>query len=264
MGILARVRDQILDELKTIERQTGVRVVYACESGSRAWGFPSQDSDYDVRFLYIHPRDYYLSIDIEHQRDVIERPISDELDISGWDLRKALQLLRKSNPPLLEWLDSPIIYGDSYEIAAGMRGLLGQMYSPTGCAHHYLQMARRNYKDYLRGESVRHKKYFYALRPLLAVKWIEEERGIVPMQFCDLLRTISEPSLLAVIHDLLERKRASGELDVGPQIPELNRFIETELISRENAEFHFPESKAGRDSANAFFRQSLETVWRSS
>lgn len=261
--MLARVRDQILEELSIIESQTGVRVLYACESGSRAWGFPSLDSDYDVRFIYLHPRDYYLSIDIEHRRDVIERPISDELDISGWDLRKALQLLGKSNPPLLEWLDSPIVYRDNHEIAAGLRGLLGHTYSPTGCAYHYIQMARRNYNDYLRGETVRHKKYFYALRPLLAVKWIEEERGIVPMQFGDLLQTIDDPALLASIHELLERKKASGEMDAGPQIPALTHFIEAELAARKNAQFRFPELKNGSEPLNTFFRQALETVWRS-
>lgn len=88
---------EIHGALQSIQEQETVRVLYACESGSRAWGFPSRDSDYDVRFIYVRPRDWYLSVDLE-RRDVIERPISDRLDVSGWDLRKALQLLRKSNP----------------------------------------------------------------------------------------------------------------------------------------------------------------------
>ena len=60
--------------------------MYACESGSRAWGFASPDSDYDVRFLYVHNEDWYLSFDVEKQRDVIEYPIVDEIDCGGWDI----------------------------------------------------------------------------------------------------------------------------------------------------------------------------------
>lgn len=102
------IRERIIAEINVIERANDVRVLYACESGSRGWGFASPDSDYDVRFLYVHPLDWYLRV--EPQRDVIEKPISDELDVSGWELRKALQLLHRSNPTLLEWLNSPVVY----------------------------------------------------------------------------------------------------------------------------------------------------------
>jgi predicted nucleotidyltransferase len=86
-----------------------VVVLLAVESGSRAWGFSSKDSDYDARFIYLRRPEAYLSI--RAPRDVIERRIVDEVDVNGWDLRKALGLLMKSNPPLLEWLQCPIIYG---------------------------------------------------------------------------------------------------------------------------------------------------------
>src|ERR1700739_4004605 len=102
------VQQRVLAELAQVERDQEVQVLYACESGSRAWGFASRDSDYDARFLYVHPREWYLSV--EDRRDVIERPLEDDLDVSGWELRKALRLLRKSNPPLLEWLKSPVVY----------------------------------------------------------------------------------------------------------------------------------------------------------
>ena len=142
-----------------IERTEGVRLLYACESGSRAWGFASTDSDYDVRFLYLRPREWYLSIDVERRRDVIERPIDGLLDINGWDLRKALGLFRKSNPPLLEWLHSPIVYLDRHGVAERLRALLEQYYSPTACFHHYYHMAKGNYREYLKGEEVKLKKY---------------------------------------------------------------------------------------------------------
>ena len=109
------MKSRILSHLREIETTENVRIVYACESGSRAWGFPSADSDYDVRFLYVHPLEWYLSVDVK--RDVIERPLQGGLDISGWDLKKALQLFRKSNPPLLEWLGSPIVYLEQYSTA---------------------------------------------------------------------------------------------------------------------------------------------------
>ena len=107
------MRKQILKKLAEIEMEHDVRIIYACESGSRAWGVPSKDSDYDVRFIYAHPRDYYLSI--SPLRDVIELPIDPVFDINGWDIRKALSLLRKSNIRLLEWLQSPIVYVQSDE-----------------------------------------------------------------------------------------------------------------------------------------------------
>ena len=137
------------------------------QSGSRAWGFASRDSDYDVRFLYVHRQDWYLSV--EDRRDVIELPISEDLDVSGWELRKALRLLRKSNPPLLEWLKSPIVYRYDPAFAAEFGALAAEFYSPRRCFAHYLHMAFGNWRDYLRGrESVSLKKYLYVFRPLLA------------------------------------------------------------------------------------------------
>src|SRR5689334_14501823 len=137
--------DEIKNRLFEIEHQEKIQIFYACESGSRAWGFPSEDSDYDVRFLYVRPSEWYLSIDVEEKPDVIERPITDELDISGWDLRKALKLLRKSNPPLLEWLSSPIVYLEKLSIADRMRKLVPEYYSPKACLYHYLHMAQGNF-----------------------------------------------------------------------------------------------------------------------
>ena len=140
------MRDEILKRLEVIEQEDSVSILYACESGSRAWGFPSVDSDYDVRFIYKHDADWYLSIDVEEKRDVIERPINDELDISGWDIRKALQLLRKSNPPLLEWLSSPILYRENPGVAEKLRTAMAEFYSPLSSFHHYLNMARNNHR----------------------------------------------------------------------------------------------------------------------
>ena len=160
----SEVFSEIKHELLNLEETEGVRILYALESGSRAWGFPSRDSDYDVRFVYIHPCEWYLSVDLESKRDVIERPISGSFDFDGWDIRKALKLFAKSNPPLLEWLDSSIVYLDRFALAERLRSMRAAFFSPQACAYHYLHMAQGNYRTYLRGARVWLKKYFYRPR----------------------------------------------------------------------------------------------------
>jgi len=135
------IKKEIQARLQELEQEERVRIFYACESGSRAWGFPSADSDYDVRFLYIHPQNWYLGIDVK--RDVIERPSNDLIDLSGWDIRKALKLFRKSNPPLLEWLNSPIIYQQRLDIVDKIKTLMPEYYSPKSCLYHYLHMSHK-------------------------------------------------------------------------------------------------------------------------
>lgn len=260
-AIAPAMRAEIERRLAAVEREEQVRVVYACESGSRAWGFPSADSDYDVRFIYLRPADWYLSIDFEHRRDVIERPISDALDVSGWDLRKALQLFRKSNPPLLEWLDSPIIYRDALGVAARMRALKPTFFSPRACGYHYLHMVGNTLRQYFKNEQVRTKKYFYALRPLLAVLWLERGLGPAPIEFSKLVAAvIDEPALRQRIERLMQDKRAGFETDVGPRIPAIQAFIDREFARLQ--ETPFGESQPPPDPAplNALFRDTLQAA----
>lgn len=222
----------ISESLERIEREHGVRILYACESGSRGWGFESQDSDYDVRFLYAHPSDWYLSV--TERRDVIELPPGDVLDISGWDLRKALRLLRKSNPALLEWLQSPIVYREDTQALDALRSLAARCYSPRTCLQHYLHMAKGNYREYLRGEEVWVKKYLYVLRPVLACRWIEAGRGQAPMQLAPLVDAcVERPALRAAIDTLLAQKRAGAELDRGPRVPAISEFLQSEIARLE-------------------------------
>ena len=143
----------ILEQLSHIEADRDVRILYAVESGSRAWGFASRNSDYDVRFVYIHKPEWYLSI--RDRRDVFEQPIDNDIDISGWDLRKALVLFSRSNPPLLEWLNSPIIYKDNFGLARKLGELLAQTFYPQRCLYHYFHMAQRNYREQFKKEVVR-------------------------------------------------------------------------------------------------------------
>ncbi len=222
------MRSWVLEELQRIEREHDVRVLYACESGSRAWGFASTDSDFDVRFIYVHRQDWYLRID--EPRDVIERPLTDELDISGWELRKTLRLLRNANPTLLEWLDSPLVYRAEPGALQALRGLARQFHSPQAAFHHYLSMATKNFRIYLQGEEVCLKKYLYVLRPLLAVRWIEQGLGMPPTAFAQLVEaTLHDPLLLADLDELLRVKRIASEADYGPRRVLLHQFIESEL-----------------------------------
>lgn len=250
---------RITESLDTIEREEQVRVLYACESGSRAWGFPSQDSDYDVRFIYVRPPEWYLSINLEHRRDVIERPISDQLDLSGWDLRKALKLFLKSNPPLLEWLQSPIVYRDQGGLAEQLRDLLPTFYSPVACRYHYLHMARGNFRDYLKGEVVWIKKYFYVLRPLLAVRWIDAGLGAVPTEFQRLVEAVVEDTeVRQAIDTLRQRKLAGDELDREPRIPVLSDFAAQEIERLEQTVVEHAKSKGDIERLNEVFRSHVQ------
>jgi predicted nucleotidyltransferase len=256
------IAEEVRRRLDHVETSEGVRILLAVESGSRAWGFPSRDSDYDVRFVYIHPPEWYLSVDADLRRDVIERPILDEIDLSGWEIRKALLLFAKSNPPLLEWLSSPLVYRDTKTLAPRLRDLLPAYYAPNASLYHYLHMAQGNFKDYLRGDVVWVKKYFYILRPLLAVRWIEQGRGPVPMLFTDLLATIpDEPTVVSAIEELRDRKMAGEELDRGPAIPIIGGFVAAEIARLE--ELH-PERKVqypGFEPLNTLFRTVLSETF---
>jgi uncharacterized protein len=222
------MRAQILDNLRQLETQHDVKVLFACESGSRGWGFASPDSDYDVRFIYVNRLSWYLSV--EARRDVIELPISGDLDINGWDLRKTLQLLRQSNPTLLEWLRSPVVYLEEPDAVTRLRSLAQTDFSPVRGYHHYVSMAKKNFREHLRGEEVRYKKYLYVLRPLLAARWIRDGRGVPPMRFAALAEaTLNDKTLLDEINRLLEVKMRAGEAATSPRWVGIHDFIESEL-----------------------------------
>lgn len=228
--IPADVRTEILRRMNVAEEEHGVRIVLAVESGSRAWGFESPNSDYDARFIYVHPRDWYLSVSLEDQRDVIEYPIVDDIDLNGWDIRKALRLFAKSNPAFAEWIQSPIIYSETTTFAPTVRQLLSTVYSCEHGLYHYRSMARTNYRGYLKADLVPLKKYFYVLRPLLSVQWLERYGSAAPIEFHKLLHLIEgNRPLLDDIHALLERKRSAPEMGLEAPVRSIHAFVESEL-----------------------------------
>jgi predicted nucleotidyltransferase len=256
------VRNDILERLAAAERQHHVKVLLAVESGSRAWGFASPNSDYDARFIYVNRPEWYLSVGLEEQRDVIEYPIVDEIDINGWDLRKALRLFSKSNPAFVEWIQSPIVYRQHESFTQAVRNLLPQIYSCERGIYHYRSMAKTNYRGYLRTELVPLKKYFYVLRPLLAVRWLEQYDSPAPIEFSRLLSVISDQTtLIKAIDALLEIKRASLEMGLSPQIPEIHAFIEQELERLESVVPARDERKNVVEDLSCLFRHTLKEVW---
>lgn len=250
---------EIQNSLRAVEAEHNVRILYACESGSRAWGFESPDSDYDVRFIYMRPSDWYLSVNLEAKRDVIELPIDEVLDINGWDVRKALQLFAKSNPPLNEWLVSSIVYMKRDHFIDRLRELAPLAYNPISAHYHYLHMASTNFRAFLKGELVRRKKYLYVLRPLLAIRWIEAGLGVVPIEFERLFRqTVSAGNLRDEIEELVRIKRSTRETSDGPRMLAIHEFIEGELARHKAS----PTCEAGEridmETLNQLFRQTLQ------
>ena len=222
------MKELIQEKLREIEQREECRILLAVESGSRAWGFASLDSDYDVRFIYVRPEKAYLRLD--RARDVIEVPINDELDINGWDIDKTLRLLHKSNPTVFEWFSSPIIYQTS-AFADQFRPIMQKYFSSKAGLWHYLHMAEGNYRDYLRGEMVRAKKYFYVLRPILACKWILEKGTPPPMLFTDLVKSELPDDLSETVNQLLDLKMNSPEIKEIPRIDQLNRYLDAGIMS---------------------------------
>lgn len=250
---------QIRSALRQIERRKNVVVLYACESGSRAWGFASPDSDYDVRFIYKHDVDWYLSINVERKRDVIE--IDEEpFDYAGWDLRKALALFRKSNPPLLEWLRSPIVYFERGNFSHHLTGLLPTYYSPRSCAYHYYHMARGNWRQYIDTDydEVWVKKYLYVLRPILAVEWIEKYEGarLPPVLFSEMLGLLPGPgrgALMKEIDQLLQDKANGVEMHMGSRYEFIDEFL-AERVAELDKKFDLPTGEKSAEPLNEFFR----------
>lgn len=256
--MVSEVSAEIQRRLDAVEREYEVRVLLAVESGSRAWGFPSPDSDYDVRFVYAHPRDWYLSVDVGRKRDVLDYEITDEIDLNGWDVRKALWLFRKSNPAFVEWIQSPVVYRERGHFREYCLEALDRIYAPEKGIHHYRRMTRSNWARHLSGESVSLKKYFYALRALLAIRWIERYRQAPPIELDKLFSLLDDVAVYEAIQSLLQRKLQAREAEKGPPVAVLNRFIEAELHRLEEERPAASEATVGIEDLNRIFRAVLD------
>lgn len=237
---MRNIREEIDEKLNEIEQKERVKVLYAVESGSRAWGVESPDSDYDVRFIYVRSREDYLRLD--EPRDVIEWQLDDVLDINGWDLKKTLLQFHRGNATLFEWANSPVVYKTTelwkyiYENCRGY-------FSGKAALGHYYGTANSTFEQFLRGEQVKYKKYVYALRPLLACRYIEKYGEIPPVRFEELLKMDMEKGLAAEIAEMLRIKAACGESDLKPRMPGIQKYIEDELQKYGRLSKHMPDDR---------------------
>lgn len=224
------IQSHIQGVLGEVASCDGVRILYAAESGSRAWGFGSPDSDFDVRFIYAHPPEWYLRL--AEGRDVIERPLDDRLvDLAGWDVRKTLRLLLKSNPVLYEWLSSPIVYADDGAFRPAAMALFERHASRTALAHHYHSIAKGQWRSQIDGrDQVRLKKYFYIIRPLLSLSWVATHDGPPPMALDALLAAADlAPAIRAAINALTVKKRDTPEMGLEPRLADIDGWAHVEL-----------------------------------
>ena len=257
-----QVVEQIDGRLQNIRVHDRVAIPLAIESGSRAWGFPSPDSDYDCRFIFVRPVDQLISP--WTLRDVIETPLEGELDVNGWELGKALKLLLKGNAVVIEWLNSPILYGVDEGFRDEFIELARKVASPALVARHYLHLGVRQRRVYFADHlNVSQKKVFYALRPAAALRWLRLNPGkaVAPMDFPTLMAECEPPSAVRpVVADLLAKKAVTHELGAGPVPREILEFIDEEFERAgpwEPSDVIVPPEH--REAANRFFR---EMSWR--
>ena len=244
------------EKLREIENEYNVKVLLAVESGSRAWGFASPDSDFDVRFIYKRPRNEYLKLD--KSRDVIEIPIDDIWDVNGWDLDKTLRLLYKSNPTLYEWLNSPICYCRT-DFCEKVTPLMNEYFSVKNTMYHYLNTARSTMKNHLLGEKVKPKKYFYALRPLLACHWVMENKTPPPVLFDELAEAMLPDGLRSSVDYLLDIKLNAPEKTEIKPISEIDVFLNDGIARFDEVMKNLPqENICGWDMMNEFFISEIE------
>jgi uncharacterized protein len=218
------MKESILGALGALEAETGLRALYACESGSRAWGFASRDSDWDVRFVFAWPRDAYLRV--QAPSTTLTRQLPGDLDISGWDLRMALSQFAKSNASFLEWLGSPMVYRQESRFMQALDALRPRYFQPRAALRHYLGQARSLWPDETgEAEALNGKKCLYVLRAVLAAQWVAEARTPPPVPFAELMPLVTDPDLRREIDALLRVKAAGSERDAFPVSPALRGLV---------------------------------------
>ncbi|UPL51115.1 nucleotidyltransferase domain-containing protein [Hymenobacter sublimis] len=235
--MLSRIQKAITQ----LETTHGIRVLYACESGSRAWGFPSPDSDYDVRFIYSHPAEWYQTLDEEP--DTLNFPVDEELDLAGWELRKTLKLLRGSNAALFEWLQSPVVYREATGFRAALAPLLPSCWNARAGFNHYIGLMRRGVEEDLPAEDVRLKRLFYALRSTLAARWIQQRPTEVPPMEFGQLRQLLPSALNSTVEELLARKATANEKTTVERPAALVAFLQAEYTVALAAREQLPISR---------------------
>ena len=260
------LKEQIINKINQIESNHSIKVLYACDAGSRAWGIASENSDYDVRFIYIHKPTYYLSIDpvgIGNKKDTIDidQTTSGEctIDLHGWELTKALRLFRKSNPTLFEWIHSDIVYHSFTSTIDRIYELEPKIFDTKPCIFHYIHMAKSNYHKCLETKG-NVKDYLHVIRPLLISKWVENFHQFPPLNFKALIDNISNGAIKDIITQIFEMK-ITGTIKRFDDTT-LHAFIEQEIIRLESIAKSLQASKKNyTEELDQLFQDALETAW---
>lgn len=254
------MEEKIKVYLSNLEQEKGITILLACETGSRAWGFPSPDSDYDVRVIYKHDKNWYLSL--VEEKDSIELFLENkDIDISGWDIRKSLRLLWKSNPPLLERIQSPIVYKADDDFLKEMHVVAQEVYSRIATIHHYLSMAKKIFEEISGSETYKLKKFFYALRTTVACLWILEREDMPPIEFGKMLDQLDLPENLVLrIKELIVLKSTISEGYLHKGEAELMTFMRSSIQQADDRAKSLPAPKKKMQTLNDFFRKTLDTV----
>ena len=228
------MEQEIKEHIELLAKKENIKILFAIESGSRAWGCPSPDSDYDVRIIYAHPKRKYLSIDDPNES--IDYFHGKLLDINGWDIKKALKLIRKSNATPFEWAQSPIVYKDDENFRARILELSKTYFQPQHTLNHYKGIAKNSYWSNKEGDKINLKKLFYVLRPIMAAKWIIEKGTVPPMDIPNLMPMIRDFKIVDEIKSLLKFKLTANEDHIHEVHPMITDFIEEEfkMISNKN------------------------------
>jgi len=250
------MKQTILQKLLELEQSENIKILYACESGSRAWGFASPDSDFDVRFIYCRPANDYLSI--VEMPDVVGLPVNEVLDIGGWDLKKTLKLFMKSNAPLYEWLQSPIVYRQDDAFVDELRSLMPGYFSLRSAGNHYLSMAHNTLRDDLQGKEIKLKRYFYALRPALACRWIVEKQTVPPMEFDKLRVLLTDNKIQDAINGLLAQKQMADEKAMIKPVDLLNEWLADTLNRCKEQLQQFTSEQQPAQPLNELFRRHIQ------
>lgn len=249
---------EIKAQLNHLEQEKNIKILLAVESGSRAWGCPSPDSDYDVRIIYIHPKDYYLTIG--ERKDNINYFHGELLDINGWDIRKTLRLLSKSNATPFEWNQSPIVYQAMEGFQAELQQLILDYFQPYHSLNHYKGIAINSFKSIQGNDTIKLKKLFYVIRPLLAAEWIVKKASVPPMDLPNLLPILEDQAMVNRIEELIEMKKGLAESYVHKASPEMLKFIQSKFQIFEQ-EHSFEKRKiTSHEPLNQYFRGLLKSI----
>ncbi|WP_162556045.1 nucleotidyltransferase domain-containing protein [Reichenbachiella versicolor] len=225
------MKELIINKLHTLEKEYSIKILHACETGSRAWGFPSPDSDYDVRMIYVHDLEWYLSIG--KKKDTLNFPIDEhELDITGWELKKSLGLMHKSNASLFERLRSPIVYISDPNFRKDMIGFSNKCFSPIATMHHYLSLGKSSWEECRDGAEVKLKRYFYAIRAAVCCKWVLERNEIPHIVMREMFSILSD-ELVKKLDRLIELKSTKSESYMYVRDVEIDDFIVSTIESSE-------------------------------